>query len=263
MRPASPMRPASLNRHRPKSPGRVWLGRLCRVAVSLTAVALLASAAWAAAPEFPTTGAGTGWASAVYATATPPRLPPEFEDVDEGSVHAESIETVARLGITTGTSATTFSPAQTVTRAQLATFMARTWEAAGQECPSSGVVYFTDLAAGSTHATGIDCMSALGVTTGTSATTFSPAQTVTRAQMATFMARMWAEAGQECPSSGALSFTDVAAGSTHAASINCISALRITTGTSATTFSPSQTVTRAQMATFLTRFYSALTTATT
>ncbi len=192
----------------------------------------------------------------------PPPPPPEFEDVDDDSVHAASIKTVARLKITTGTSATTFSPAQTVTRAQLATFMARTWTAAGQECPSSGVVYFDDVAAGSTHASGIDCMSALGVTAGTSARTFSPSQTVTRAQMATFMARMWTAAGQECPASGALSFTDVAAGSTHAAGIDCISALGITRGTTATTFSPSQTVTRAQMATFLARFYSALTAAT-
>ena len=77
--------------------------------------------------------------------------------------------------------------------------------------------------------------------------------------MATFMARMWMADGRACPTSGAASFDDVPAGSAHAASIDCISALGITRGTAAGTFSPSDPVTRAQMATFLTRFYEALT----
>ena len=67
--------------------------------------------------------------------------------------------------------------------------MARTWEATGRECPSSGAAYFDDVAAGSTHAGSIDCVSALGVARGTAERMFSPSDTVTRAQMATFLAR--------------------------------------------------------------------------
>ncbi len=190
----------------------------------------------------------------------PPAPAPEFADVDEGSVHAESIEEVAALGITSGTSATMFSPSEPVSRAQMASFVARTWEAAGRECPSSGASYFDDVPAGSTHAAGIDCVSALGVARGTAERMFSPSEPVSRAQMATFLANAWRQAGRTCPASDASSiFDDVAAGSTHAESIGCIAALGITRGTAAGMFSPSDTVTRAQMATFLARFYEELT----
>ena len=188
--------------------------------------------------------------------------PPEFTDVDEDSVHAESIEEVAALGITAGTSATTFSPSAPVSRAQMATFLARTWEATGRECPSPGASSFSDVASGSTHAAGIDCMSALGITAGTSARAFSPSAPVSRAQMASFLARTWEAAGRECSDAAASAFfDDVPADSTHAAGIGCMAALGITRGTAAGTFSPSDTVTRAQMAAFLARFHKALTTA--
>lgn len=188
--------------------------------------------------------------------SSPP--PPVFEDVSAVSVHAESIKELSVLGIVTGTTATTFSPDQPVTRAQTATFLTRTWVAAGRECPDSGIVYFADLTPGSTHAAGIDCMSALGVVRGTTATTFSPNRPVTRSQAATFLARAWTAAGRICPSPEA-AFNDVVADSVHAAGINCMSALGVVRGTTSGTFSPSQTVTRAQMATFLARFYRLLT----
>ena len=190
----------------------------------------------------------------------PPPPAPEFADVDEGSVHAESIEEVAALGITSGTTATMFSPSESVSRAQMASFVARTWEAAGRECPSSGASYFDDLPAGSTHAAGIDCVSALGIASGTAERMFSPSAPVSRGQMASFLANAWRQAGRTCPASDASSiFDDVAAGSTHAESIGCIAALGITRGTAAGMFSPSESVTRAQMATFLARFYEELT----
>lgn len=71
----------------------------------------------------------------------------------------------------------------------MATLLTRAWGAAGRTCPPSGSSAFDDVASGLTHAFGIDCMSALGVARGTTATTFSPSQPVTRAQMATFLAR--------------------------------------------------------------------------
>ena len=186
--------------------------------------------------------------------------PPEFADVDEESAHAQSIEKVAALGITSGTTDRTFSPSATVTRAQMATFVARTWEAAGRDCPSAGASSFDDVASGSTHAAGIDCASALGITAGTADRTFSPSEPVTRAQMATFLARAWQAAGRECSSAAASAFfDDVPADSAHAAGIACMASLRITRGTASGTFSPSDTVTRAQMATFLARFHQALT----
>ena len=48
--------------------------------------------------------------------------------MDEGSVHAESIGCIAALGITRGTAAGMFSPSDTVTRAQMASFLTRFYE---------------------------------------------------------------------------------------------------------------------------------------
>ena len=141
----------------------------------------------------------------------------------------------------------------------MASFVARTWEAAGRECPSAGVLFFDDVPAGLTHAGSIDCVSALGITSGTAERAFSPSEPVTRAQTAAFLANAWEAAGRTCPDDTGSSFDDVPADSTHAASIGCMAALGITSGTAAGMFSPSEPVTRAQMASFLARFYEQLT----
>ena len=193
---------------------------------------------------------------------------PYFRDVDEGSVHAHNIERVGRLGISVGTSvatttadgvtARTFSPSESVSRGQMATFLSRTWEVAGRECPATGFSYFLDVASGSAHASGIDCMSALGAARITSARTFMPSEPMTRGQMATFMARLWESDGRTCPANVESPFSDVTEDTADAAGINCMAALRIARGTTAGTFLPSQSVSRGQMATFLVRFYEAL-----
>ena len=83
--------------------------------------------------------------------------------------------------------------------------------------------------------------------------------------MATFMARAWRAAGRTCPANEDSAnedppFSDVAEDSPHAAGINCMAALGVAAGTTAGTFLPSEPVSRGQMATFLVRFYVALTT---
>ena len=55
------------------------------------------------------------------------------------------------------------------------------------------------------------------------------------------------------PATADAGFTDVAAGSTHDAAINCIAYYGITRGTSATTFSPNRTIPRWQLAVMLQR----------
>ena len=55
------------------------------------------------------------------------------------------------------------------------------------------------------------------------------------------------------PAAADAGFTDVAAGSTHDAAINCIAYYGITRGTSATTFSPNRTISRWQLAVMLQR----------
>ena len=55
------------------------------------------------------------------------------------------------------------------------------------------------------------------------------------------------------PAAADAGFTDVAAGSTHDAAVNCIAYYGITRGTSATTFAPNQTISRWQLAVMLQR----------
>ena len=92
-------------------------------------------------------------------------------------------------GITGGTSATTFSPDQTCTRGQMATFLYRV--ADGK--PVSNTVIFTDIEADKYYAKAVQWAYEQKITVGTSATTFSPDDPCTRAQMVTFLCRCFEE----------------------------------------------------------------------
>ena len=76
---------------------------------------------------------------------------------------------------------------------KMAAFLARLWRAAGNECPEGPTEKdppFTDVPASSFAADDIVCIWRLGITTGTSFTTYSPEQSVTREQMAAFLGRL-------------------------------------------------------------------------
>ena len=91
-----------------------------------------------------------------------------------------------------------------------------------------------------------------GVTSGTSATTFSPDDTVTRAQAVTFLYRLAGE-----PSvAGSTGFSDVPAGNWFADAAVWAVKEGITNGTSDTTFTPDQECTRGEILTFLYRQFS-------
>jgi hypothetical protein len=118
--------------------------------------------------------------------------------------------------------------------------------------PAAG---FTDVGASSFAAAAIDCVKYYGVTQGTSATTYSPGSPVTREQMALFLIRAAGPAGITVPAASSQGFTDIATLSQASQdAINQLKALGITTGTSATTYSPADTVSRVNMAQFLARF---------
>jgi hypothetical protein len=116
-----------------------------------------------------------------------PVLP--FGDVSASSFALADIGCIFGLGITEGTSASTFSPDGFVTREQMAAFLGRTWRALGLVCPDP-VLPFGDVSASSFALADIGCIFGLGITEGTSATTFSPDGFVTREQMAAFIARL-------------------------------------------------------------------------
>lgn len=123
-----------------------------------------------------------------------------FTDISGLSQESQdAINQLAALGITKGTSPTTYSPAGTVTRQQMALFINRFLGKAtagpggmyaAADASTTKAVDFTDIGGVTFEAhTAILNLFELGVTTGTTATTFSPSMAVSRDQMAAFIAR--------------------------------------------------------------------------
>ena len=177
--------------------------------------------------------------------ATAPEMP--FTDVDPTSYYAEPVTWLVATGATAGTGPTTFSPDDTVTRGQLATFL---WRLDGQPAPVGDVIVFDDIAPDAYFADAVAWLTSTGATTGTGPTTFSPDDTVTRGQLATFL---WRLDGSPTIDASTSSFDDVDPAAFYAGPITWLAAVGITGGTSPTTFSPHDTVTRGQLATFLWR----------
>lgn len=169
-----------------------------------------------------------------------------FVDVKEGAYYYDAVLWAVEQKITSGTSATTFSPDASCTRAQMVTFL---WRAAGSPRVENGKNPFTDVKADAYYYDAVLWAVEKGVTSGTSATTFSPDATVTRGQTVTFLYR---NAGSP-EVSGTMPFTDVEADAYYAKAVQWAVQQKITTGTSETTFSPMSDCTRGQIVTFLYR----------
>ena len=193
--------------------------------------------------------------SAAFATQTKTVKTPKlqkpagnpFTDVKSGSYYYDAVLWAVANNVTAGTSATTFSPEDGCTRAQVVTFL---WRAAGTPEPTSGSNPFSDVTAGTYYYKAVLWAVEKGITAGTSATTFSPDDTCTRAQIVTFL---WRYEGKPATASVRNPFVDVKAGDYYAEAVLWAAENGVTAGTSATTFSPDDTCTRAQVVTFLYR----------
>ena len=169
-----------------------------------------------------------------------------FEDVPDDACYFDAVLWAVEVGITNGTSDTTFSPDESCTRAQAVTFL---WRAAGCPAPKSSEMPFKDVVKGSYYYEAVLWAAENGITMGTSATTFSPEEICTRAHIATFLWR-----AQGMPDAGRTNpFADVSEGTYYTDAVLWAAENGITKGTSATTFSPDEDCTRAQIVTFLYR----------
>ena len=172
-----------------------------------------------------------------------------FQDVNPSAYYASAVQWAVQQGVTNGTSATTFSPDASCTRAQAVTFL---WRAAGSPTPTSTTCPFTDVDASSYYYKAVLWAYENGITLGTSETTFSPDETVNRAQVVTFLQRTL-----NGSASGTNPFSDVTASDYYYEAVLWAVANEITNGTGANTFSPAKTCTRAEIVTFLYRALSA------
>lgn len=115
----------------------------------------------------------------------------KFTDVSSKAYYAEALAWAVKNNITAGTSATTFDPDRTCTRAEAITFLYRATKLAGSvSTGTSSAKTFTDVPSGAYYAQAVSWASANGITSGTTAKTFSPKATVTRAQVVAFLYRL-------------------------------------------------------------------------
>lgn len=203
--------------------------------------------------RYGTTGTGTRQLTGTVAIKIGQTM--NFIDVKTTDYFYNSVKWAVGKNITNGTSSTTFSPYKSCTRAEIVTFL---WRAAGSPEPTTTRNPFRDVNAvtHSSYYKAILWASQKGITSGTSSTAFSPDQVCTRAQIVTFLYRY---AGQP---SGYYSnpFKDVGATSeaSYYKAILWAVGKGITTGTSATTFSPYASCNRAEAVTFLYRYTNGL-----
>ncbi len=160
-----------------------------------------------------------------------------------GSPYEYDIAWLADSGITAGCGVDRFCPRDPVTREQMASFLSR-----ALELPLTSMDFFDDDAS-SDHQADINRLAASGITRGCAVALFCPRATVSREQMASFLAR-----ALELPSTTRDYFTDDE-NSPHQVDINRLAAADITGGCSAVGFCPRTVVTREQMAAFLHRAF--------
>ena len=169
-----------------------------------------------------------------------------FHD-DDGNVHEGSIEALVASGVTKGCAASParFCPQDAVTREAMAAFLYR---ALGLSQTEAGNLFMDD--DDSPFEAEIDALAVASIASGCGNGIFCPERDVTRGEMASFLVRAFVGDGEFDPPPDA--FGDDA-GSVHEQDINRLASLGITRGCGVDSFCPHAAVTRAEMASFLTR----------
>lgn len=167
-----------------------------------------------------------------------------FGDVHAGDFFADPVMWAVERGITNGTSANAFSPADVCNRAQILTFL---WRASGYPEPTVSNP-FSDINSSDYYYKAALWASEKGMVSGSM---FNPTIPCTRASTVEYM---WKAAGRPTPSTTA-SFEDVSSDAYYAQAVAWAVENEVTKGTGATTFSPYDTCTRGQIVTFLYRAF--------
>ena len=174
-----------------------------------------------------------------------------YRDVDRNGIHTEAIEALAGQGVFVDTECgpDRFCPGEPIRRWVMAVWLVRLLEA--QQPATIGSSRFADITSGQWWIRYIEQLADRGITAGcaTDPLLYCPDQPVSRAQMATFLAR--ALNLQPEMADGFADTTNTA----HSGSINALAQAGITAGcaTDPLLYCPDQPVSRAQMASFLHR----------
>jgi RHS repeat-associated protein len=232
---------------------------------------------------------GTHWDSDISETLSGGGVHPwrihvgdSFSDVPRSQPFYKKIETLLHTGITTGCTATQYCPGATVSRDQMSIFIAKGIAGLGElvpvtgqvgasvyNCSSGGASLFTDVAPTDAFCKHVHYLAAQNVTLGCTGTTYCPEQSVTRDAMASFIAKAVVAPGggpavpitysdavtglsYSCAAaSPSIHFTDVPVSNPFCNHIHYLWSRGMVSGCTATTYCPSQSVTRDAMAKFL------------
>jgi competence ComEA-like helix-hairpin-helix protein len=167
-----------------------------------------------------------------------------FSDIHANERFIEEIYFLTRRSIISGFPDGTFRSEQTVTRAEAAIMIGRALELNGEQRE----VDFRDVAKGSVASGYIQSAVELGIIQGFPDGSFRPDETVTRGQMAIFIARAF-----DLEKESEVAFSDVKPNMQAYTSIKKILAEEITQGYPDRTYRPDEGVTRGQFSAFLSR----------
>ncbi len=174
-----------------------------------------------------------------------------FTDVSEGDWFYDPVVYVYSQGLMTGTSATTFEPNTSLSRAMLVAVLHRL-----EGSPAASGGDFTDVADGDWYAQAVNWAASVGVVNGFDDGTFQPNTAITREQLAAILRNYAAYKGLDTSASGDLStYTDADSVSDWAKeSVEWVVGSGLIGGYEDSTLRPQGTTTRAEVASVLQRY---------
>ena len=173
---------------------------------------------------------------------------PAFTDVAANAYYAEPVKWAVEKNITSGTSKTLFSPNQTCTTAQIIAFL---WRSKGSPEPVSKSNPFTDVKESDYYYKAALWAKENNILPQPFNPAFNGSAPCTRGMAVLYI---WKADGAYAAENHS-NFTDVADTTLYAPAVDWAVQNGVTSGTSATTFSPESTCTRGQIVTFLYRAF--------
>ena len=191
--------------------------------------------------------------TATFAESDEPECALPFVDVHANDWFFDPVCYVYREGLMTGTSATTFAPNATTTRAMIVSILARQ-----ENVTSAEDAGFTDVAAGDWFATAVNWAAREGIVAGVEDEAFRPNEAVTREQLAAILCNYSAWKGEDTSARADLDeYTDAISISSWATdTMSWAVAEQLLAGVTENTLEPQGAAMRAQVAAVLQRFLS-------
>ena len=196
----------------------------------------------------PLPGGGTSGAQSFYVNTN-------FLDVPINYFAAAYIDAIFNAGITVGCDVRLFCPERTTSRAEMAVFLLKA-KFGSSHVPPDPVQIFPDVPNDAFAAAWIDELGTLQITAGCGGGLYCPDAPVSRAEMAVFLLKTSQGSDYVPPPATGTVFADVHIGDFAADWIEDIANRGVTGGCDAVpNYCPTRSVTRAEMAVFLTKMF--------